>query len=82
MKLLTKLITNKVLRLLVADKVDLFVEFGMSFRISIYNLKIVLFDQLWKDKFQVKLSVPIILMSATFNVEYMKYLGCMRNIFT
>ena len=74
------LITNKVMRLLVVDEVHLFVEFGMSFRKSICDLKKVLFDQLWKDKYQIKLSVPIIFMSATFNDEYMKYLKLMTGI--
>ena len=79
-KLLMKLISNKVMRLLVVDEVHLFVEFGMSFRKSICDLKKVLFDQLWKDKLQIKLSVPIIFMSTTFNVEYMKYLKLMTGI--
>ena len=79
-KLLMKLITNKVMIRLVVDIVYLVVEFEISFRRFICDLKTVLFDQLWKDKFQVKFSVPIICMSMIFNFEYMKYLNLMTGI--
>ena len=50
MTLLETLIQKKIMRLLVIDEVHLFVEFGMSFRKSICDLKKVLFDKLWSDK--------------------------------
>ena len=80
MKLMNKLNGKKVMRVLVIDEVHLFVEFGMSFRKSICDLKTVLFDKSWSNKLQVKLRLPILFMTATFNREYMKYLLIMTGV--
>ena len=59
--------TKKLLRLFCIDEVHLFVEFGITFRKTFIGMKEAVFDKLKSN--DDDLHVPILFMTATFNLE-------------
>lgn len=75
-KFLLTLIQLNVLRLFCIDEVHLFVDFGLSFRSAFQNLKDNVLNKLTTSEVTI-LKVPILLMTATFD---MKLLNIIQNM--
>ena len=71
-------ILQSYLKIVCIDEIHLFVEFGLGFRYEYLQLKEKLFNKLVETNETLK--IPIILMTATFNKEYLKLLESMIGI--
>ena len=72
------LLQKNLLRLFCIDEVHLFVEFGVTFRKSFVKMKEIIFDKLKSS--DGALHIPIIFMTATFNLELQSLLTQMTGI--
>ena len=76
--MLCVLLRKKLLRLLCIDEVHLFVEFGLTFRKCFLQMKHIIFDKL--KSMNGALHIPILFMTATFNLELKSLLTQMTGV--
>ena len=86
-KLIDELLKIKMLNLLCIDEVHLFIDFGLSFRRKFLNLRNVIFNKIIENSINndmqsntTYLKIPVVCMTATFNINLLHLLQQMTNI--
>ena len=68
-----ELVSKKLLQLFCIDEIHLFIQFGLSFRKVFQNLRTSVIHKL-KQSNSNHMKIPLLLMTATFNIEYLNLL--------
>ena len=73
MDFVEQLVSKKLLQLFCIDEIHLFIQFGLSFRKVFQNLRTSVIQKL-KQSNSNDMKIPLLLMTATFNIEYLNLL--------